>query len=119
METVNDGAESALFKQLFQRWTVKDQTQGLGKVNTRGKVGMCVYNFSEIQPAQTKKNAPDENKNKQHFALAHIKQVKFDASLMHAMPEVSAQERMVDDGSGQVEVTDNFTLKWISRSSTI
>ncbi|TNN81289.1 Advillin [Liparis tanakae] len=61
VETVNDGAESALFKQLFQRWTVKDQTQGLGKV-------------------------------------------KFDASLMHAMPEVSAQERMVDDGSGQVEV---------------
>ncbi|XP_054472534.1 advillin isoform X1 [Anoplopoma fimbria] len=73
VETVNDGAESALFKQLFQRWTVKDQTQGLGKVHTRGKV-------------------------------AHIKQEKFDASLMHAMPEVSAQERMVDDGSGQAEV---------------
>ncbi|KAK9529182.1 hypothetical protein VZT92_013295 [Zoarces viviparus] len=73
VETVNDGAESALFKQLFQRWTVKDQTQGLGKVHTRGKV-------------------------------AHIKQEKFDASLMHVMPEVAAQERMVDDGSGQVEV---------------
>uniref|UniRef100_A0A8C7Z2D1 Advillin n=1 Tax=Oryzias sinensis TaxID=183150 RepID=A0A8C7Z2D1_9TELE len=73
VETVNDGAESAIFKQLFQRWTVKDQTQGLGKVNTRGKV-------------------------------AHVKQEKFDASLMHAMPEVAAQERMVDDGSGQVEV---------------
>uniref|UniRef100_A0A3B3CSJ0 Advillin n=1 Tax=Oryzias melastigma TaxID=30732 RepID=A0A3B3CSJ0_ORYME len=73
VETVNDGAESAVFKQLFQRWTVKDQTQGLGKVNTRGKV-------------------------------AHVKQEKFDASLMHAMPEVAAQERMVDDGSGQVEV---------------
>ncbi|XP_031702666.1 advillin [Anarrhichthys ocellatus] len=73
VETVNDGAESALFKQLFQRWTVKDQTQGLGKVHTRGKV-------------------------------AHIKQEKFDASLMHVMQEVAAQERMVDDGSGQVEV---------------
>ncbi|XP_011473740.1 advillin [Oryzias latipes] len=73
VETVNDGAESAIFKQLFQRWTVKDQTQGLGKVNTKGKV-------------------------------AHVKQEKFDASLMHAMPEVAAQERMVDDGSGQVEV---------------
>uniref|UniRef100_A0A668TKR2 Gelsolin-like domain-containing protein n=1 Tax=Oreochromis aureus TaxID=47969 RepID=A0A668TKR2_OREAU len=60
VETVNDGAESALFKQLFQRWTVKDQTQGLGK--------------------------------------------KFDASLMHAQPEVAAQERMVDNGTGQVEV---------------
>lgn len=71
--TVNDGAEPALFKQLFQRWTLKDQTQGLGKVNTRGKV-------------------------------AHITKEKFDASLMHVMPEVAAQERMVDNGTGQVEV---------------
>lgn len=36
--------------------------------------------------------------------LAHITQEKFDASLMHAMPEVAAQERMVDNGGGQVEV---------------
>uniref|UniRef100_H3DLM0 Advillin n=1 Tax=Tetraodon nigroviridis TaxID=99883 RepID=H3DLM0_TETNG len=77
VETVNDGAESALFKQLFQVWTVKDQTQGLGKVHTRGK---------------------------KTFALAHITQGKFDASSMHVMPEVAAQERMVDDGTGQVEV---------------
>ncbi|KAM7422361.1 hypothetical protein PAMA_010425 [Pampus argenteus] len=73
VETVNDGAESALFKQLFQKWTVKGQTQGLGKAHTKGKV-------------------------------AHIAQEKFDASLMHVMPEVAAQERMVDNGSGQVEV---------------
>uniref|UniRef100_M3ZMB7 Advillin n=1 Tax=Xiphophorus maculatus TaxID=8083 RepID=M3ZMB7_XIPMA len=73
VESVNDGAESALFKQLFQKWTVKDQTQGLGKANTRGKI-------------------------------ANITQEKFDASLMHSMPEVAAQERMVDNGGGQVEV---------------
>ncbi|KAM7005649.1 advillin [Tautogolabrus adspersus] len=73
VETVNDGAESALFKQLFQRWSVKDQTQGLGKAHTRGKV-------------------------------AHVTQEKFDANLMHLMPEVAAQERMVDNGTGQVEV---------------
>ncbi|XP_060925962.1 advillin isoform X2 [Limanda limanda] len=73
VETVNDGAESALFKQLFQKWTVKDQTQGLGKVHTKGKV-------------------------------ANITQEKFDASLMHVMPEIAAQARMVDDGTGQVEV---------------
>lgn len=73
IELVNDGAESALFKQLFQKWTVKDQTQGLGKVNTRGKV-------------------------------AHITQEKFDASLLHVMPEVAAQERMVDNGSGEIEM---------------
>uniref|UniRef100_A0A3B4Z9B7 Advillin-like n=1 Tax=Stegastes partitus TaxID=144197 RepID=A0A3B4Z9B7_9TELE len=73
VETVNDGAESALFKQLFQSWTVKDQTQGMGKANTRGKI-------------------------------ADITQEKFDASMMHVMPEVAAQERMVDNGTGQVEV---------------
>lgn len=73
IETVNDGAESGLFKQLFQSWNVKDQTVGLGNKHTVGKV-------------------------------AYVKQEKFDATLMHKMPEVAAQERMVDDGSGQVEV---------------
>uniref|UniRef100_A0A8C5HXF9 Advillin-like n=1 Tax=Gouania willdenowi TaxID=441366 RepID=A0A8C5HXF9_GOUWI len=73
VEMVNDGAESALFKQLFQRWTVKDQTQGLGRGTAKGKV-------------------------------AHITQEKFNAALMHAMPDVAAQQRMVDDGTGQVEV---------------
>uniref|UniRef100_A0A671YEW6 Advillin n=1 Tax=Sparus aurata TaxID=8175 RepID=A0A671YEW6_SPAAU len=66
VETVNDGAESALFKQLFQRWT-------------------DIF-------SQFKKNP--------HFVILE----KFDASLMHMMPEVAAQERMVDDGTGQVEV---------------
>ncbi|XP_056128909.1 advillin [Lampris incognitus] len=73
VETVNDGAESALFKQLFHSWTVKDQTQGLGRKYTKGKV-------------------------------ANVTQEKFDATLMHNMPEVAAQERMVDNGTGQVEV---------------
>lgn len=35
---LNDGAESAIFKQLFKKWTVKDQTQGLGKKHTVGKI---------------------------------------------------------------------------------
>ncbi|MGH0172719.1 UNVERIFIED_CONTAM: hypothetical protein FKN15_007106, partial [Acipenser sinensis] len=38
VETVNDEAESALFKQLFQKWTVKDQAAGLGKTYNVGKV---------------------------------------------------------------------------------
>lgn len=28
-----------MFKQLFQRWTEKDETQGLGKIYTTGKIG--------------------------------------------------------------------------------
>lgn len=39
VEVINDGAESAMFKQLFQRWTEKNETQGLGKVHTTGKIG--------------------------------------------------------------------------------
>ncbi|XP_029460915.1 villin-1-like [Rhinatrema bivittatum] len=73
VETENDGAESAMFKQLFQRWTVKNQTVGLGKTHSVGKV-------------------------------AKVEQVKFDAATMHAKPEMAAQQKMVDDGSGNVEV---------------
>lgn len=39
IETVHDGAESAMFKQLFQKWTVQDQTVGLGKTYTVGQIG--------------------------------------------------------------------------------
>ncbi|EHH20914.1 p92 [Macaca mulatta] len=73
VETVNDGAESAMFKQLFQKWSVKDQTMGLGKTFSIGKI-------------------------------AKVFQDKFDVTLLHTKPEVAAQERMVDDGSGKVEV---------------
>lgn len=30
--------------------------------------------------------------------------MKFDATTMHAKPEVAAQQKMVDDGSGEAEV---------------
>ncbi|XP_064419960.1 villin-1 [Latimeria chalumnae] len=73
IETVNDGAESAIFKQLFQKWTVKDQTVGMGKTHTIGKV-------------------------------AKVEQVKFDATTMYANPETAAHQKMVDDGTGEVEV---------------
>ncbi|KAM5180596.1 advillin [Mantella aurantiaca] len=73
VEMVNDGAESAIFKQLFQKWTVKDQSLGLGKTFSGNKI-------------------------------ANISQDKFDATLLHAKPAMAAQERMVDDGSGSVEV---------------
>lgn len=39
VETINDGAESAMFKQLFQKWSVKEQTVGLGKTFGVGKIG--------------------------------------------------------------------------------
>ncbi|XP_078408815.1 villin-1-like [Cetorhinus maximus] len=38
IELENDGAESALFKQLFQKWTVKHQTTGLGRTHSVGKI---------------------------------------------------------------------------------
>ncbi|XP_059708825.1 villin-1 [Haemorhous mexicanus] len=73
VETENDGSESAVFRQLFQKWTVPNQTSGLGKTHTVGKV-------------------------------AKVEQVKFDATTLHAKPQMAAQQKMVDDGSGEVEV---------------
>ncbi|XP_073731888.1 advillin isoform X1 [Misgurnus anguillicaudatus] len=73
VESVSDGGESALFKQLFKSWTVKEQTVGLGRTHAVGRV-------------------------------ADVPQEKFDASKMHVMPEVAAQERMVDDGNGKIQV---------------
>ena len=34
VELQNDGAESAVFQQLFQKWTVPNRTTGLGKTHT-------------------------------------------------------------------------------------
>ncbi|XP_050978924.1 advillin [Labeo rohita] len=73
VEAISDGGESALFKQLFKNWTVKEQTAGLGRTHTVGRV-------------------------------ADVTQEKFDASRMHVMPDIAAQERLVDDGSGKKQV---------------
>lgn len=39
VEVQNDGAESAVFQQLFQKWTVPNRTSGLGKTHTVGSIG--------------------------------------------------------------------------------
>ncbi|KAM5270985.1 villin-1 [Hipposideros larvatus] len=89
IEVQNDGAESAVFQQLFQKWTVPNRTSGLGKTHTVGSV-------------------------------AKVEQVKFDATSMHVQPQVAAQQKMVDDGSGEVQVwrIENLELapvdsKWL------
>lgn len=38
------------------------------------------------------------------FPAAKVEQVKFDATSLHAKPQMAAQQKMVDDGSGEVEV---------------
>ncbi|MBV95055.1 Villin-1, partial [Eschrichtius robustus] len=73
VEVQNDGAESAVFQQLFQKWTVPNRASGLGKTHAVGSV-------------------------------ARVEQVKFDATSMHVQPQVAAQQKMVDDGSGEVQV---------------
>ncbi|XP_061419369.1 advillin-like [Lethenteron reissneri] len=73
VEALADGGESPMFKQLFQKWTEKGETQGLGKTHTVGKI-------------------------------AKVEQVKFDAKMLHASPELAAEQRMVDDGTGTTEV---------------
>uniref|UniRef100_A0A8C4QBH9 Villin 1 n=1 Tax=Eptatretus burgeri TaxID=7764 RepID=A0A8C4QBH9_EPTBU len=73
VETMADGAESAVFKQLFQKWMVKDETSGFGRSYSVG-------------------------------SIAKVEQVKFDTKSLHAQPSLAAEYRMVDDGSGKVEI---------------
>ncbi|XP_051865692.1 advillin isoform X4 [Pristis pectinata] len=61
IEIINDGAESAMFKQLFKKWTVKGQTVGLGKTHTVGKVAkISRENFDATQMHATPKVAAQE-----------------------------------------------------------
>lgn len=103
VETVNDGAESAMFKQLFQKWSVKDQTTGLGKTFSIGKIGEILPHVSSsagiLERVCVHLAFPTS------FSAAKIFQDKFDVTLLHTKPEVAAQERMVDDGNGKVEVS--------------
>ncbi|XP_037587223.1 villin-like protein isoform X5 [Cebus imitator] len=68
VEVVNDGAESAAFKQLFRIWTEK------------------------------------RSRNRRLSRIDKLIHVKLDVGKLHSQPELAAQLRMVDDGSGKVEV---------------
>ncbi|XP_037587229.1 villin-like protein isoform X12 [Cebus imitator] len=67
VEVVNDGAESAAFKQLFRIWTEK------------------------------------RSRNRRLSRIDKLIHVKLDVGKLHSQPELAAQLRMVDDGSGKVE----------------
>lgn len=41
---------------------------------------------------------------------AKVEQVKFDTTQLHARPELAAEQRMVDDASGEVEVRELLLL---------
>ncbi|XP_059795167.1 villin-like protein isoform X5 [Balaenoptera ricei] len=68
VEVVDQGAESAAFKQLFRSWP------------------------------------GEQRKNKHLRGMGKLLQVKLDVGKLHSHPELAAQLRMVDDGSGKVEV---------------
>lgn len=40
--------------------------------------------------------------------IAKIQQVEFDASKLHQSPHMAAQYNMVDDGSGETQVTEGY-----------
>lgn len=108
VETVSDGAESAMFKQLFQKWSVKEQTVGLGKTCSIGKIGKiaprsCFHCRDSVERQAQVLFAHLASPNP--FRAANVSQDKFDVTLLHTKPEVAAQERMVDDGNGNVEVS--------------
>ncbi|XP_029444229.1 villin-like protein [Rhinatrema bivittatum] len=88
VEVMNDGAESAMFKQLFQNWRDAEETQGIGKTHSVGKI-------------------------------AKVAQEKFDVTQLYARPELAAEQRMVDDASGKVEVwrIENLDIKEVDPST--
>lgn len=43
---------------------------------------------------------------------AKVEQVKFDTTQLHARPELAAEQRMVDDASGEIEVRE---LLWLAQ----
>lgn len=106
VETVNDGAESAMFKQLFQKWSVKEQTMGLGKMFSIGKIGKispdCLLAAGTLERQARMLFTYLASPNS--LSAAKVSQDKFDVTLLHNKPEVAAQERMVDDGNGKFEV---------------
>ncbi|XP_020729160.1 advillin isoform X3 [Odocoileus virginianus] len=107
VETVNDGAESAMFKQLFQKWTVKEQTVGLGKTFSVGKVGKTAPRWCSRCGGSLERRARmlfTHLASPKPLSAAKVFQDKFDVTVLHTKPEVAARERMVDDGSGKVEV---------------
>ncbi|CAL8087238.1 unnamed protein product [Orchesella dallaii] len=67
---VIDGGEPEEFRSLFSAWKVKNETVGFGRQHSAGK------------------------------GIAQIVQKSFDASTLHEKPQLAAQLRMVDDGSG-------------------
>uniref|UniRef100_A0A4W4GVT1 HP domain-containing protein n=1 Tax=Electrophorus electricus TaxID=8005 RepID=A0A4W4GVT1_ELEEL len=85
---ISDGAESAMFKQLFKSWNEPGQTRGLGSTYTRGRI-------------------------------AKVDRVKFDVMELHAEPKLAAQQRMVDDASGEVQIwrIENLELQEVPRST--
>lgn len=46
---------------------------------------------------------------------AKVEQVKFDTTQLHARPELAAEQRMVDDASGDIEVRE---LLWLTENAT-
>ena len=47
---------------------------------------------------------------------AKVEQVKFDTTQLHARPELAAEQRMVDDASGEIEVRQ---LLWLTEGAAI
>lgn len=47
---------------------------------------------------------------------AKVEQVKFDTTQLHARPELAAEQRMVDDASGEIEVRG---LLWLTEGAII
>lgn len=116
-----------MFKQLFQSWRDNEQTQGFGTTYTVGKIGN-LHNKHQQQSfcLSLWSSAAKQTAAWLHHLLflkhsclilntlglqtAKVDQLKFDVMQLHARPELAAQQRMVDDASGDVKVKHGTTV---------
>jgi len=89
IELMADEAESSMFKQLFKSWSSKNDQVGLGKKWSYNKT------------------------------LAKQSHAKFDATLLHAEPKQAAEQRMPDNGSGEIKIwrVESSSMKEVEKTS--
>lgn len=114
VEVMDDGAESAGFKQLFRSWSGQQRKNknlsgmgerawpesgaglraAVGRAGPRRVMGVAGGGFLCDGRGKTPSVPPS----------GKLLQVKLDVGKLHSQPELAAQLRMVDDASGSVQV---------------
>ncbi|XP_058620742.1 advillin isoform X2 [Onychostoma macrolepis] len=89
------------------------------KVEVMSEGGECAMFKHLFKSWKEKGQAQGMGKTHSVGKIAKVDQVKFDVMELHAQPKLAAQERMVDDASGHIQVwrIENLELKEVNPST--